>query len=365
MGADTEAISVEAPSELQNHVKSFHAKAAKSMRTESESDTNKPEKATDMKLLAGGDTEQVPVMKDGWEYDEMEDDDATNGEGRNTEENADDDKKGGDTEDDRKTTITAGGRKDKGSGNEVKASSGQEDPRKQKTDKGSELKEEEVTKEAVAKKNNTEEEDDDTDYDGMKDGSLDTTGNEVPGGQEDPRKQKMEYEKSENEEEKAAEVEAAKKNKKEEEPEEKEATGAEVEKKKAQNRKKKDKKKNKKKKKQQQEEGEEDNTESEIDMKEGSKLREEEMIQELEKTKSGEQILQEVQVGLANLETEIEDVQWTIDNSSGATLKEAHEEMVRLQQLLKEKEKTMTAVKLRIKYEIRDLKVNITTGFET
>ena len=35
--------------------------------------------------------------------------------------------------------------------------------------------------------------------------------------------------------------------------------------------------------------------------------------------------------------------------------------MVRIQQLLKEKEKTMTAVKLRIKNEIRNLKLNIAT----
>ena len=58
----------------------------------------------------------------------MEADEETNGEGRNTEENADNDEKEGNTEDDRKTTITTGGRKEEGIGNEVKAPSGQEDP---------------------------------------------------------------------------------------------------------------------------------------------------------------------------------------------------------------------------------------------
>ena len=60
------------------------------------------------------------------------------------------------------------------------------------------------------------------------------------------------------------------------------------------------------------------------------------MIQELEKTKSGEQILQEVTEGLANLETEIKDMKQTVNNSSDATQKESQKEMVRLQQLLKE-----------------------------
>ena len=123
-----------------------------------------------------------------------------------------------DTEDDKKPTITTGGRKDKGIGNEVKAPSGQEDPIKQNMDEDSEPKQEKITEEAAVKKNNTEGKDDDTEDDGTTDGSLNTTRIEVkaPGGQEDPTKQDMEYEKSETEEEEVTDEEAVKKNKNEE-----------------------------------------------------------------------------------------------------------------------------------------------------
>ena len=73
-----------------------------------------------------------------------------------------------------------------------------------------------------------------------------------------------------------------------------------------------------------------------IEVKEGLKLSEEEMIWELVKIKSGKQILQKLKVGLANLEIKVEDMQWTIDNSFSTTQKEAQKEMVKLQQLLKE-----------------------------
>ena len=71
-------------------------------------------------------------MKDGSEYNEMEEDEETNGEGENTQEKKyDDNAKDIDTEDDSKTTITTQKwRKEEGSGNEVKAPRGQGGPKK-------------------------------------------------------------------------------------------------------------------------------------------------------------------------------------------------------------------------------------------
>ena len=79
MGADMEAISVEAPSGLINHVEGFRSNAdAKSVK-DCENTGIETKKAKDMKdsdkqenVLRGTDTEQVPVLKDGWEYYEME-----------------------------------------------------------------------------------------------------------------------------------------------------------------------------------------------------------------------------------------------------------------------------------------------------
>mmetsp|Transcript_14074 Transcript_14074/g.15740 ORF Transcript_14074/g.15740 Transcript_14074/m.15740 type:complete len:250 (-) Transcript_14074:300-1049(-) len=119
--------------------------------------------------------------------------------------------------------------------------------------------------------------------------------------------------------------------------EEKEAVRAKAEKKESHSPKEKDRKKKKKKvKKQQEEEEEENDTESETEVNEGSKLSEEEMIRESERTKSGEEILKDIEVGL--YETEIEDVQYIFDNSNGVELEMAQEKMVKLQQLLKETE---------------------------
>ena len=90
-------------------------------------------------------SEQVSGLKDGWEYNGTEEDDAINGEKVNTEEEEVDDKKEGDIEDN-KTTITTGkGRKGGGVGNEAKAPSGKEDPMKQNADENRKSEEEEAT----------------------------------------------------------------------------------------------------------------------------------------------------------------------------------------------------------------------------
>ena len=102
-------------------------------------------------------------------------------------------------------------------------------------------------------------------------------------------------------------------------PEEKEAARAEAEKKKPITRRK----------------GEE----NERRVKGGKKER----IQELEKTEGGGQSLQEVKVDRAELEIEIGDAQHLIDTSTGVALELAQEDMLQLQQLLKENKKTITA----------------------
>ena len=67
-------------------------------------------------------------------------------------------------------------------------------------------------------------------------------------------------------------------------------------------------------------------------------LSQEEMLREIVTTKSAEQIYEEIKEGLADLKNEIKEVQWTIDNTTGITQKDAQEEMMGLQQLLRETE---------------------------
>ena len=79
-------------------------------------------------VLEGTDTEHVPVLKDSWEYDEMKEEDATNGEKGNMKEEANGDEKEGAMENNSKTNITTRkGRKGKGVGNKVKVPSVQMD----------------------------------------------------------------------------------------------------------------------------------------------------------------------------------------------------------------------------------------------
>ena len=59
-------------------------------------------------------------------------------------------------------------------------------------------------------------------------------------------------------------------------------------------------------------------------------VKEEKGIQELERTKSGEEIVQDIKVRLADLATEIKDAQYLIDTSTGVDLEVAQVNMVKL-----------------------------------
>ena len=65
-------------------------------------------------------------------------------------------------------------------------------------------------------------------------------------------------------------------------------------------------------------------------------LSQEEMLREMVTTKSAEQIYEEIKEGLALLKNKIEEAQRTIDNTTGTTRQEAQEEMLELQELLRE-----------------------------
>ena len=149
MGTDTEVIGV--VSGLQKHAESFCAKGAAATKRTEEVENVTVEKATDAKnseeLVAGTFSVQETAIKDGWESDEMEEEDAMDGKKVNTEKLANDDEKVGDTEDNSNTNSNTGGKAVE-NGKEIKTSSGQEDSQKQDTD------EEMALAEAVAKKNN-------------------------------------------------------------------------------------------------------------------------------------------------------------------------------------------------------------------
>ena len=67
-------------------------------------------------------------------------------------------------------------------------------------------------------------------------------------------------------------------------------------------------------------------------------LSQEEMLREIITTKNAEQIYEEIKEGLTGLKNEIEEVQRTIDNTTGTTRREAQEEMLVLQELLRDTE---------------------------
>ena len=84
MGADTEVIGV---LELQKHAESFHAKgAAVAMRTEKVE--NRITEVTDAKnsLVTCTISGQETAIKDGWDSDELEEEDTINGKQRTKEE---------------------------------------------------------------------------------------------------------------------------------------------------------------------------------------------------------------------------------------------------------------------------------------
>ena len=67
-------------------------------------------------------------------------------------------------------------------------------------------------------------------------------------------------------------------------------------------------------------------------------LSQEEMLREIITTKNAEQIYEEIKEGLTGLKNEIEEVQRTIDNTTSTTRREAQEEMLVLQELLRDTE---------------------------
>jgi len=141
---------------------------------------------------------------------------------------------------------------------------------------------------------------------------LNITGN-TPGGQQDPTQQDMD-EKLETEEGEVTNEEETKKKKNEKEEEDDEA-------KEDDNKSKKKEKKNKK----------------EVEAKRLKLSTEEKKgIQELERIKSGKEIIKLLEVHQVELVIEIEEAQQLIDISTGVTLEVAQKEMVKLQQLRKE-----------------------------
>ena len=150
MGAYTEVIGV---SGLKTHAESFHAKGATVAKRTEEVESRMTE-ATDAKnserLVTCTVSGQETAINNGWESDELEEEDTMDGKKGMTEELANNCEKTGDTEDDSNTTSTTGG-KDGENGKEIKQSNGQENPKNQDTD------EELASAEEAAKEKTTEE----------------------------------------------------------------------------------------------------------------------------------------------------------------------------------------------------------------